>query len=208
MYPQFLRQRPKEDRKIGVIIIDDFRNKEAFEKNRLLVQRQVLDENASILMIDHCFTRLSLTSFTTYLLELFRKYSIDNKCCMICNYVKHKYSANSIEMRAEEMIPVTIQTILDQSDFHSCFFEWFGYRYFLYNLVYNYKYARSVISPFYYELDDFIKHKLNKQQVIVVQDAHFINMLDNVYSIASGHLRSLKTSFVEQGLIHVVDHST
>jgi hypothetical protein len=186
MYPRFLRGRPEEE-KIGVIVVDDFRNKPLFKQNRQLLQ-QVAEENATIVLVDHCFTRATWSSFIAFITDTALTMAIPKQQFMICNFVRHANRPNAIEFRAEEMIPVVIQEVLDlpaYSMYRSCFYQWFGYRMYTYNFVYNYRRFQSASYTLQYELEQFIQTllKTNSSSEIVIQQPELLDCIKYIYDI-------------------------
>jgi hypothetical protein len=218
MYPRFLRERSLEE-KICVIVVDDFRNKSSFETNKRLL-KQVTEENATVLLIDYCFTRPTLTSFITYITEMCLQNNIPSRQFMIANYVKHLNEPNPIEAKAEEMIPKIIQNVLDlpaYAQYSQCFYQWFGYHFYTYHFIYNYKKYQHASYFLYRELEEFIKIRMrnSEEAVTVIQQPALLGFIDHIYDIsllsdfppANGALAmSLKEYMVQNGMI-VMSHS-
>jgi hypothetical protein len=206
MYPRFLQNRP-EDKKFGVIAFDDFRNKDEFEKNVRYIQ-QVAEENATVMVVSHHFSVPTLTSITNYLLELCVKYGVTGSQVMITNFVKHRNTTNFLETRDEKMIPITIQSVLGltcYTDYKYCLYEWFGYRYYTYQLVYQYLWSKDVIPFLYYDLEHCLRCLQDKKGAVVIQQDDLFHLLDHVYDIScsTDGLISLKNYLLQQDRIIV-----
>ena len=213
MYPRFLRGRSPEER-IRVIIVDDFRNKPLYETNRKLL-KQVAEENATIILINHSFVKSTLTAFTTIIAELCVTNQLPSERVMIANFVKHMNTPNPIEGKAEEMIPEIIQSVLDlpaYAEYTYCFHQWFGYRFYTYHFVYNYKKYQHMSYILYKELEDLIQLRLKNslESITVIQQPELVGFIDSIYDISllldephSGGAiaTSMKEYMIQNGLV-------
>jgi len=188
MVPLFIRDN-NPDNKTLTIIIDNFNSKPVYDLNCLLLNKLPC-QNMDIILIHHRFIESSLTLFMQYIIQLCNVCSIKPERFMICNYVKHMNRPNFLEDHDEKMIPKTIQSILDDDDntkYENCFYEWFGYNFYLYNLIYNYKNCMYLHRVPYLkqDLENLIqKHCIdNKKYISVIQSTGLLKFLGEIYDI-------------------------
>jgi hypothetical protein len=190
MLPQFLRYR-SEEQNILSIIIDEFSTEKQVNTNFINLHKNI-DENTDILMINNHCTKIFLEEFIHTLMHILLRHNVCEKHVMLCNYVKFLNNPNAIESNAEQMIPKTIQSVLDRPEYARysyCFHEWFGYRFYLYNFIYNYK--RCLLSyncvGFIEELEMFMKSQYqdNMKSTAVVQNINTIRFWESIYDITA-----------------------
>jgi hypothetical protein len=150
-----------------------------------------------------------LTNLMGYIVSLATNHSIPPEKVMICNFVKFMGSPNVMEMSAEKNIPEVIQKCLDLTEYSNCFYEWFGYRFYLYNFIYNYKKYGEYIFMYrelIRELENSIKKRYSDPfMVTVIQDEKILRFWDNVFDLSSptdeahGLAISLKNYLTEHG---------
>ena len=210
MMPCFIRYR-KADQKALVITIDDFNTINNLKRNCDIIDKYI-DNNVDVLVIDKYCTRTFVEEFTEFLIHKIRINQIPEQNIMICNYVKFINDPNAMEAKAEHMIPVTIQQILDKPEnikYSRCLYEWFGYRFYLYNFVYCYKTCHLYFSAYTYinELEAFMKcqHEDNMKSTAVVQNINTIRFWESIYDITTmsyeqfGIAINLKDYLIENG---------
>lgn len=189
MYPTFLRHR-NQTNKILIIAIDNFRDRFIFENNKQIIEN-IMENNVTFIMVNYQFNKQSLILFTQFITKIAKNNEIDKNMFIICNFVKHLNEPNIREHRDEEMIPKTIQSVLNESsEYSDCFYEWFGYRFYLYNFIYRYKpyefglHLGRLIPDIEFLIEKQTKD--NMKSVSVVQNSALIKFLDNVYDITGG----------------------
>lgn len=190
MYPRFLEER-SPNRRILIIAVDNFIDRFLYEKNKQCIT-DILDHNVTFIMINYQFTKETLTIFISYITRIAKNNEIDKENLMICNYVKHLNEPNLREFRDEEMIPRTIQDVLNTLEFleyTECFYDWFGYRFYLYNFIYKYKINSILIglTRIVPDLESIIECQVqnNISTILVVQNAAILRFLDNIYDITT-----------------------
>jgi hypothetical protein len=140
MVPAFLQGRDPSHR-ILVFVLDTF-TEQSLAQNRAVLHGMAIDANIKVVLINHECTPSSLEQWLHHLLRLCLVHAIDEKNLMICNYVRFKNQPNVREAKSEDMIPATIDTVLSKpiyARYAYCFYQWFGYRFYMYNFVYNYR---------------------------------------------------------------------
>lgn len=194
MYPRFLENRTPNC-KILIIAIDNFKDRFLYERNKQEVNES-LDDNVTFIMANYQFNQETLTIFISYITRIAKNNEIVKENFMICNYVKHLNEPNIREFRDEEMIPRTIQSVLNIPEFieyTECFYDWFGYRFYLYNFLYKYKNNTMLIglTRVIPDLESIVESQIenNTNDIMVVQNTPILRFLDNVYDI---------TTFVKQ----------
>ena len=188
MYPTFLQNRNQKN-KILIIAIDNFRDRFIFENNKQIIGKKIAN-NVTFIMINYQFDKTSLISFTKFITRIAKNNEINKNMFIICNFVKHLNEPNIRELRDEEMIPKTIQLVLNESsEYSDCFYEWFGYRFYLYNFIYRYKpyefglHLGRLIPDIVFLIENQTKD--NMKSVSVVQNSELIKFLDNIYDITN-----------------------
>ena len=119
------------------------------------------------------------------------------------------------------MIPETIQKVLDAEEFEKytyCFYQWFGYNFYLYNFIYNYKIFEIIISVnknYLTDLELLIKQMISdddnyaKKQKIMLTEPKMLLIMENIYDITSDcpHNYEIATSlrkyFYEHGQLEL-----
>ena len=217
MVPAFLQTQPLSERPL-CIVIDQFTNKANIEEN-IRMLHAVTDVNMDICLLNAYCGKSFLKDLVTYIVELATNFSIPPEKVMICNFVKFLGSPNTQELACENMIPEIIQSVLNSTAYSSSFYEWFGYRYYLYNFIYNYKNYGE--HSFMYRdtmrnLEASIKKRLaDPFMVSVIQDSASSTLWDNVFDITtpvsvsrSGSdcrlAVSLKEYLVESGQLQII----
>ena len=188
MLPAFIQYNTDEKKHILVIAIDDFSDPDVLSINRRILETNE-NANISIILFDKICDKLFLENFVEYFISLCEKNDIDPSNAFICNYVKHANCPNSIEARAEEMIPETIQNALindtgSDKKFSGCFYQWFGYRFYTYNFIYRYK-RHTVYAVFNYtnKLEKLIEDMEIDEKTRKLKS--FNDFIENIYDIAS-----------------------
>jgi len=176
---------------ILIIIIDNFnKNNNNYAKNCSLLYK-VLKPNLNVVLFDKLCKPNFLEDIITRLIQYADIEKISEKNIMICNYVKFMNNPNIIEMESEKMIPEVIQLVLDNclhGKYAFCFYDWFGYNYYLYNFIYNYKKCKKLsygLMTITQQVEYFIKNRV--EDTVVSIDSKLVKkemlLLENVYDI-------------------------
>jgi hypothetical protein len=210
MIPEFLLS--DSNNRILVLVIDQFSNDSNYEINHALIDRSLSESesNVNVILFDQLFSIYTLENFLTRLTKFVSENSISEKNLLICNYVKFLNNPNVTESESETMIPETIQSLLDKHEsgrYAYCFYEWFGYHFYLYNFIYNYKRIAHLpnISILRDDLTQFIKNRYIDCIFLEKNYNQKIRFLDNIYditlpvSIEQGFTTSLKEYLIENG---------
>lgn len=210
MIPNFIRSADK-DKIILVIIIDDFQNSQKLHQNHCLLSN-IVDEKMDVLIVNNYCTQTFLENFINGIANMWKNHNIDEKNVMICNFVKFSNNPNTMEEQAEKMIPKTIQSVLDRPEFKrysNCFYEWFGYKYYLYNFIYNYKKCRMSFNAYeaIHSLEKYIERQYTNTHSgdEVIQNINTIGIWANIYDITTmtsgqhGMAISFKDYLLENG---------
>lgn len=139
LVPNLLKHR--ENKKILIISLDQYKSEENYRMNHNLV-KQSLEECMNFIFFDCFCNKTFLDEFLTVTIEFLKLKTVLSNNFMICNYVKFMNEPNSIETKSEDEIPKIIYGFLqleNNTTYHDRFYEWYGYNYYTYNLIYNYK---------------------------------------------------------------------
>jgi hypothetical protein len=176
---------------ILIIIIDNFnKNNVSYVKNCSLLCN-ILKSNLSVILFDKLCKPSFLENIITRLIQYADTEKISEKNLMICNFVKFMNNPNIIEMESEKMIPEVVQLLLDKcldGKYAFCFYDWFGYNYYLYNFIYNYKKCKKLsygLMSITHQVEYFIKNRV--EDTIVHIDSKLekkeMLLLENIYDI-------------------------
>ena len=132
----------------------------------------------------------NIIEITSYFKSLFIEKEIKKQNFLFCNFIKFK-NPNTLETNIQNEIPVLIYGILKDL-YPDSFYQWCGYNYSInmmnYNLIYNYKYQKTLIdsldnintilrkfAPFFMEYNwdnninkdilELLKDKTNKNEI-------------------------------------------
>jgi hypothetical protein len=215
MVPVFLQTQPLSQRSL-CIIIDQFNNEENLDQNIRLL-KTITDVDMDICLINKYCNKLFLEELISYIVEFAKEQAIDPNKMMICNFVKYLGSPNTQELACEGMIPEIIQKTLNNSIYSECFYEWFGYRFYLYNFIYNYK-KYGQYSFIYRDAIKDLELSIKKRcedpfMVSVIQDTVSNMIWDNVFDLCTPYYEydtnvklatSLKSYLLESGQLKVI----
>jgi hypothetical protein len=187
MVPTFIRDQTIQT---FVIVVDNFNSKPVYDLNISLL-RKFTNPNITILLVHHYFTETSLQLFVRYLADLANANNISPKRFMVCNYVKYNGDSTLTEYRDEQMIPDVIQDTLDNTEYSECFYDWFGYNFYVYDFVYKYKTCQYLGNP-PKTLETFIYERYSRVTtgVIVIQERPLLQWITNIYDITKSQPRA------------------
>jgi hypothetical protein len=142
LIPQFLRDRDIPQKTL-IIALDDFSNAELLLKNQQIVGNTIgrQDAHMSVVLFNQVGSQVFITRFIKYIADQMAYWKMDPKKCMICNYIRF-IRPNAHETIFESQLPTLIQEILNQTEYEqysACFYNWFGYSIYTYNIIYNHK---------------------------------------------------------------------
>lgn len=220
MMPAFIKTNDSDTRTLSVVI-DNFENQHNINKNMVLLEPEQ-KPNIDIVIFDKFCSQPFLFELIKYFVKLFILFDLNQKNVMICNYVNYNNKTNNeIDLYSQKMIPETIQKVLDNQEFEKytyCFYQWFGYKFYFYNFIYNYKIIELLASVNDNWLNDFeilVKQLINenvdstKKQKIMLTDPKMLLVMDNVYDITSDCsykyeiATSLRKYFYEHGQLEL-----
>jgi len=122
-----------------VVVIDSFRSPEEWSTNLRILQNQIKDNTLfDILLWNQEMNTRTLTRTVGEIAKQALLHNVADNQFMICNYVRFSHP-NEAEMSIEDYIPTQIQSVLNDTPYDKCFYQWYGYSVFLYNMVYCYK---------------------------------------------------------------------
>jgi hypothetical protein len=141
MIPQFVRDKHSDERhsKSLVIVFDQFSDDIALNKDMLdsIVDKKPID----LWIISTTINKKIVTDILFHLTNQMDQFGIKPEQCIICNYICFA-NPNNMELIIEENSPPIMQKCLDKfsgGKYAYCFYQWFGYNVYTYNLIYNYK---------------------------------------------------------------------
>jgi hypothetical protein len=199
MIPVFIKT-CNYDTRILSVVIDNFETEQNINKNIVLLEPEK-PPNVDIVIFDKFCSQPFLTELIKYFVKLFMLFDMNQKNVMICNYIKYNNKTNNeIDLYSQKMVPETIQKVLDNEEFEKyayCFYQWFGYNFYLYNFIYNYKIFEIIISVnnnYLTDLEILIKQLINdeydninfeKNNKIMLTEPKMLLVMENIYDITS-----------------------
>ncbi len=185
MIPEFLRH-SLPDTNILIIMVDIFNQGANFDYNKeLLLSKST--KNMDILMINMDCCDPKFVDMCTLILSNIKIQNISPSSFMICNFIKYMNSPNDNEHNAELTVVRSILTVLNNTDFKwylDCFYQWYGYKYELFNFIYKYSisnydlYFTNTVTEFNNEI-----HKLSRLIASNIKYSKFNKMLANTYDL-------------------------
>jgi hypothetical protein len=134
------------DTRCLVIIVDNFDNEETREINQKLIERATSQfAHLDVVLYDTTLHIRDIRPFTQSVVDWAFARGITPEKCIFANYIRFR-GCSSIETAQFEVdIPRTIQNVLNESKVYAgCLYQWFGFQYYTYNLLYSYgKYDMS-----------------------------------------------------------------
>jgi hypothetical protein len=152
MIPQYIRRTTE---KTLIIVIDRFYNEDNRRENikllELIMMKCNLDVLVDVLMVNHDTTTKKIKTITRSILEFVKDHNVPPDKYVFCNYIKFIYP-NAIENVLDEKLPNRINSAhKEYSMYEDRFYQWYGYNYQTYNLVFcynRYNYAWMIHRPY------------------------------------------------------------
>jgi hypothetical protein len=196
MAPEFVRNKPYGNGRGGAIsiVLDDFSDNRNRDCNMQIGNRivdRVNRSNASLdLVLYHRpLTLCEFTDITDALVDLFSRYEIPPHQVLLANYVVFK-RPNYIETESQSLVPERIQSVLESTAYSDCLYQWFGYNYYTYHLMYNYRrysiWGTHTILARTFERTFGIEHitKESIERWVDTMDVPMIHFLENMVDIS------------------------
>lgn len=185
MMPHFLFS---DTQRALIIVLDRFENPELYEKNKKKIA-STMTELMDVVILDGYCTQEFLENFVSSMVALCKQHQFPAQNMMICNFVKHMNMPNRMEKAAEEMIPKAVQHVLEHPEnieYSGCFYEWFGYRFYTYQFIYNYKMCRKMFLNYQNisDLEMFVKARSCGKE-IPIQEIQSSKYWTGIYDICS-----------------------
>jgi hypothetical protein len=183
MVPLFLYTKPSS-KNILNITIDIFRTEDEIQFNKRLIESTDID-NMDNLIINMICNEETITEFGEHILSKLMKFNILEPNFMLCNYVKFANSPNPTEFHAENKIPMYLEKLF-KDKYNKSYYEWYGYKYNLYNCIYNVSYGKSDIYLYKSknDLNDKIDLLCNQNIEKKINNQKIIDLMVNSYDIS------------------------
>ena len=214
MIPTFVKT-CNSDTQILCVVIDNFENEHNINKNIVLLEPEK-KPNIDIVIFDKFCSQPFLPELIKYFVKLFILFDMNQKNVMICNYINYNDKTNNeIDSYSQKMIPETIQKVLDSKEFEKyayCFHQWFGYKFYFYNFIYNYKIFQLIMTVndnYLNDLETLVKELIcddvnydntndnTKNQKMLLTEPKMLLIMENIYDITSEcyYTYEISTSF-------------
>lgn len=168
--PSFIRTKPIE-KSVLTIMIDTFNT-----ENEILKAQQILHNisktipNIRNYIINKFCNVEVINNIIPLILSFIHKLNIPPENIMICNYIKFIGQLNNLEQISEKTISSRIHTLLNNTPYEYCLYEWFEYNTTLYHYIFNYKQSKKI-------------HQFNQYVHIclpIIDNIYYINNLDDI----------------------------
>jgi hypothetical protein len=140
MVPSFLLCRSMTTR-IIILVIDNFSDPTNKAVNKKLISNR-LCSNMEAVLINQDLTKNNICPLIESICRIGIDLQVDADDFMICNYIKFKNEPRRAEAELEEWLPTLTQSVLNRPEFSiyiDCLYEWFGYRFYLFNFIYRWR---------------------------------------------------------------------
>ena len=151
MIPAFLRYsnpgtlaEAGETHRTLVIIIDDFETKESRDTNTAIV-RNILSEcpHIDVILYNKTLHLADIRPLASTLIRVANTHAISPERCMFCNFIRFRgctsIDLSQLEAELPRMFQKELDANLDGNDYSECLYQWFGYQFYVYNLIFSYK---------------------------------------------------------------------
>lgn len=155
MVPAFIRY-PRYRSSTLVVVIDDFSNPDLYQINQIVIDNiQQKHPHIRVILYDTKLTNETLDEFAKSLVRWIVSSKIAPEKCMIANYLRFRTTLSVIDSQLEFNIPKLVQNALNSykiekkhphnhkttytTPYSDILYQWFGYQYYTYNLVFSYK---------------------------------------------------------------------
>ena len=186
MVPLFLYTKPPL-KKILNITIDIFNTEQEILFNKRLIESSEIDNMDNVIINMSC-NEANIIAFGERILSLVSYNNILETNFMLCNYVKFANSPNPEELHAENNIPIYLEKIF-KGNYSKSYYEWYGYKYNLYNCIYSVSYGKQDI--FLYKTMNYLNDRMkilsnnHKKEYIMNFDIKITELMSNTYDISS-----------------------
>ena len=183
MVPLFLYTKPSS-KNILNITIDIFSSESEIQLNKRLIESTDID-NMDNLIINMSCNEETIKEFGEHILSKLMNFNILEPNFMLCNYVKFANSPNPEELHAENKIPIYLENIF-KDKYVKSYYEWYGYKYNLYNCIYNVNYGKTDIYLYKTknDLNNIIGVLCNQNIQKKNTDIKIIELMVNSYDIS------------------------
>lgn len=172
--PNFLQGR-SENTKILIISIDNYLN----DDNKTIHKIQShIEPNMDVLLFNNAIT--SIEEITICLVQYFIEIEFNPKNLMFCNFIRF-ITPNKIECKIEEDVPNIIYNIICQVSVYKymeCFYQWYGYNIYTYNLVFKYL-LHEPICVMYNRLLNIFASRFDKKTLVNDDFAELIELYNS-----------------------------
>lgn len=147
MFPMFTRflehsqEVPYENRRSLIVIVDCFDNEESLEINQKLIDSAIRQfGHLDVVVYDTTLHIQDIRPFIQMMVDWLSLRRITPEKCVIANYIRFRGCSSIETSQLEVDIPRKIHAVLSETNTYvDCFYQWFGYQYYTYNLLYLYR---------------------------------------------------------------------
>ena len=140
MIPEFLRH---PSSRVLVVVVDDYNNDEIRQTNVSIVENLCSQHTHIDVVLYHKKLHLDdVPALATTFVQFAQTRNISPAKCMFCNFIRFRGCTSVDIAQFETEVPRIFQKTLDKlanGEYSDCLYQWFGYQYYVYHLVYSYK---------------------------------------------------------------------
>lgn len=173
--PNFLQVRGKNV-KILSISIDDYSTRGHRDSAIQRLEPYIDDSNVEIILLDN--SDIDIQEITRVLIQFLNEIGMNPKNTMFCNYIRF-ICPNPHESKLENAIPnIIYDTICQESNetYSECFYQWYGYNSYTYNLIFQYSIHRSIDIMYSRLLAIFISNFGRKCMLSIDEFTHLVEL--------------------------------
>ena len=162
MFPVFLRNHESYNNNHSVaIVIDTFSSSQYKQNEAALLPELQQSPTSHIVIFNTLCSQKFLPYFITYLTRICKIHNISSHNLLICNYVKFSTIPNKQEVQDSYYISSLVDKLLENTrDYKYCLYEWFGYNYSFFHMIYNYRHLSNMQDSTGYRVLNNIMDKL------------------------------------------------
>ena len=141
MMPRFVKIQPHIVRQL-IVVFDDFSNVKLRDQNiQYLTGVSNTRKNSCFMMVNTKIRPSNLKKYIYPILNKLNEFELESSQFILANFVCFK-NGTEREYEYSLTLPKSIQKVLCKSkvsNYDECLYQWYGYAYYTYNYVYNYK---------------------------------------------------------------------
>lgn len=166
MFPAFLEDASAQSTEATLIIVIDKFTSFEYKRNELVLwNRLKKSKHTHIVVFNTLCDQKFLFAFINYLTYMCKQKEILSSNLLICNYVKFSGIPNHQEQQSFFISSFIDKLLHKTTNYKECLYEWFGYDYSLFNMIYKYKMIHNIQDNNGYRILKKILHNLPSNHI-------------------------------------------